>query len=177
MNIATDCQIVRATVDDAALLSELGARLFDETFRGTCGEDDLAGLLANVYNVQTVEADLADPQDYFHLLQCDGITVGYSRLKAGIPPARIAGQQPAIELKRLYFEKRTHGRGLAARLLHYNLELSRSLGFQRVYLSVWEHNERAKAFYTKMGFRNTGVANPFPIGKTPQTDYWYVQDL
>jgi diamine N-acetyltransferase len=177
MNNPIDCEIIRATVDDAQMLSKLGARLFAETFRGTCGDDDLEAMLAEFYHVDVVRAELADPQDFFHLLNSNGVTVGYSRLKAGNPLELVAPGYKAIELKRLYFEKAAHGRGLARQLMLYNLELAKKLGFQRVYLSVWEHNERAKAFYQKIGFSDTRVANPFPIGKTPQTDYWYVLEI
>jgi hypothetical protein len=28
-----------------------------------------------------------------------------------------------------------------------------------------------------MGFVNTGLENDFPLGTTPQTDFWFVKDL
>jgi RimJ/RimL family protein N-acetyltransferase len=46
-----------------------------------------------------------------------------------------------------------------------------------MYLSVWEYNFRARGFYEKHGFVNSGVQNDFPLGSTPQTDYWFVKDL
>jgi ribosomal protein S18 acetylase RimI-like enzyme len=46
-----------------------------------------------------------------------------------------------------------------------------------MYLSVWEYNFRARGFYEKHGFANTGIENDFPLGSTPQTDYWFVKDL
>jgi hypothetical protein len=32
-------------------------------------------------------------------------------------------------------------------------------------------------FYEKHGFVNSGVENDFPLGTTPQTDYWFVKNL
>lgn len=66
----------------------------------------------------------------------------------------------AIELKRLYFAQHTHGNGLATKLMQFNLELARKMQYQRVYLSVWEHNERAKAFYRKLGFADRALFEP-----------------
>ncbi len=44
-----------------------------------------------------------------------------------------------------------------------------------MFLGVWERNERAKAFYKKWGFADTGVRHNFPIGNTPQTDHWMIK--
>lgn len=169
--------IRRATVEDAQMLSKFGAELFEATFRGTCPDEDMHQQLADYYNVNQVTAELSDPEDFFHLLSHDTTICGYSRLKKGNPPAEVIGSTQAIELKRLYFAQQAHGKGLAAKLMEFNLELARKMQYQRVYLSVWEHNERAKAFYRKLGFADTGVGNPFPIGETPQMDYWYTLDL
>lgn len=169
--------IRRATVEDAQMLSKFGAELFEATFRGTCPDEDMNQQLADYYNVNQVTAELSDSADFFHLLSLNETICGYSRMKKGNPPAEVIGSTPAIELKRLYFARHAHGKGLAAKLMEFNLELARKMQFQRVYLSVWEHNERAKAFYRKLGFTDTGVGNPFPIGETPQMDYWYILDL
>lgn len=169
--------IRRATLEDAALLAKLGAELFEATFRGTCSDADMAEQLQQYYNLQQVRSELATTDDYFHLMSLDDEVCGYSRLKAGTAPRELGQGKRAIELKRLYFDASVHGLGLASRLLQFNLELSRSMQYQRVYLSVWEFNHRAKAFYQKMGFSDTGIENPFPIGQTPQMDYWYVKDI
>jgi hypothetical protein len=42
---------------------------------------------------------------------------------------------------------------------------------------VLEYNFRARGFYEKHGFVNSGVENDFPLGSTPQTDYWFVKRL
>jgi ribosomal protein S18 acetylase RimI-like enzyme len=46
-----------------------------------------------------------------------------------------------------------------------------------MYLSVWEYNFRARGFYEKHGFVNSGIENDFPLGSTPQTDLWFVKQL
>jgi diamine N-acetyltransferase len=170
-------EIIRGQTRHAELLSQLAARLFEETFHGTCSDDDMAYQLQKTYNLDQVNRELADLNDYFFLIQVDGQVQGYSRLKEGNPPSDVMAGKRSIELKRLYLERQSHGRGLAAKLLQHNLELARSMNYARVYLSVWEHNERAKAFYRKMGFVDTGIDNPFPIGQTPQTDRWLVLDI
>ena len=52
--------------------------------------------------------------------------------------------------------------------LHFAVENN----YKIMWLGVWEHNERAKAFYKKFGFIDSGVTHNFPIGNTPQLDHW-----
>ncbi|MES2849190.1 MAG: GNAT family N-acetyltransferase, partial [Bacteroidota bacterium] len=44
--------------------------------------------------------------------------------------------------------------------------------YEVLWLGVWEHNDRAKKFYEKMGFKDSGHTHDFPIGNTPQRDNW-----
>lgn len=170
-------EIKRAQLADVALISRIGAEWFEETFRGTCTDEDMSGFLAQNYNLSQMECELANPHDFFYVLFREEKAVGYSRLKASQPPEGMQLRGPAIELKRFYFAREAHGQGLAHQLLNFNLDLARLLQMTHVFVSVWEGNERANAFYRKHGFRETGIANPFPIGQTPQTDYWYLLDL
>lgn len=62
-------------------------------------------------------------------------------------------------------------------MTEYALDFALSNKYDTIFLSVWEHNERAKNFYKKFGFKNTGFSHPFPIGSTPQTDEWMIKDI
>jgi ribosomal protein S18 acetylase RimI-like enzyme len=77
----------------------------------------------------------------------------------------------------LYILKEFHGTGVANKLIDFAFDFARKSGFEIMYLSVWEYNFRARGFYEKHGFVNTGLENDFPLGSTPQTDYWFVKDL
>ena|ERR1035437_9441692 len=77
-----------------------------------------------------------------------------------------------IELKRIYVLKEYHSQKIGAELISFALDFSVENNYEVIWLGVWEHNEKAKAFYKKFGFENSGVTYPFPIGNTPQTDQW-----
>ena len=53
-----------------------------------------------------------------------------------------------------------------------SLKFAAKNNFEIVWLGVWEHNEKAKGFYKKFGFIDSGIMHDFPIGSTPQTDHW-----
>ena len=46
----------------------------------------------------------------------------------------------------------------------------------RVWLGVWEHNERARHFYERYGFKKAGT-HTFTIGPDQQTDFWYARSM
>ena len=170
-------KIIRATPKDAKLISQLGAKTFDQAFRGTCTDEDLEGVLTEYYNEEQVAKELSDPQDYFFILFQDDIATGYSRINLGREPEKCFANKKSVELMRIYFLEKFHGMGLANELLKYCFDFFRSNGFEQVYLSVWEHNHRAQSFYKKHGFVDTQIENPFPLGETPQMDHWFLKEL
>jgi GNAT superfamily N-acetyltransferase len=54
----------------------------------------------------------------------------------------ILGPKP-VELQRIYVDPTQIGGGVGATLMESSLEKARSLGYQTIWLGVWEHNHRA----------------------------------
>lgn len=170
-------QIRRAILNDAATLSQLASKTFYDTFTGTCTEDDMRDFLFEYYNIEQVIKELSDPTDYFYFAEIDGDAAGYIRIKEDYSGFAELQQYKALELKRLYVLKEYHGKEVAKKLMNFVLDFARENSYNLVWLGVWEHNERAKKFYIKNGFVDTGYKHPFPIGNTPQTDLWYWRKL
>jgi len=57
--------------------------------------------------------------------------------------------------------------------MDHTLNYAAQNNYQVVWLGVWEHNLRAQSFYKKYDFVNSGHTHNFPIGNTPQTDWWF----
>ncbi len=169
--------IERATLKDKKLIAQLGAKTFDQAFRGTCTDEDLEGILQEFYNEEQVGKELNDPQDYFFILYHGDVAAGYARINLGKKTEKHFEDKNAVELMRIYFLKEIHGKGLANELLNYCFDFLKNKGYNTVYLSVWEHNLRAQAFYKKHGFVDSNIENPFPLGSTPQMDCWFVKEL
>lgn len=170
-------KIRRAVLEDAAILSKLGAATFYETFTGTCTSNDMDEFLVEYYNIEQVKKELKDPNDFFYFLEIENDVVGYIRTKEGAVVFDTKHQDKALELKRLYVLKPFHGKGVAQALMNFVMDFAQKNEFKIVWLGVWEYNFRARKFYEKMGFNNTGFKHDFPIGSTPQTDLWYWQFL
>jgi len=170
--------IRRGDINDVALLQQIGRKTFDDTFGNTCTKEDMRGVLDLFFNSAQVALELQDDADNFFFFEQDGIAKGYLRINAKHAcPLESFQNRKNIELVRLYVLKEYHGVGVANELMNFALDIARNNGFDLMYLSVWEYNFRARGFYEKHGFVNTGLENDFPLGSTPQTDYWFVKDL
>src|ERR1700730_8754009 len=153
---------------DAGLLAELGARTFSETFAADNSAEDMAVYLASSFGPALQAAELADPDSIFLIAEVDGFAAGYAKLKSGDPPDGVTGEKP-IELVRLYVAQEWLGRGVGAALMQVCIDQARQKGHRTLWLGVWEHNDRARAFYRKWNFREVGTHN-FQLGQDAQTD-------
>ncbi|MFZ9296130.1 MAG: GNAT family N-acetyltransferase [Bacteroidia bacterium] len=170
--------IRRANINDLALLQQIGRKTFDDTFGNTCTLSDMQGVLERFFNTEQVQSELLDADDHFYLYEKDGKTMGYMRINAKHAcPLEAFKDRQCIELVRLYVLKEYHGSSVANELMNFAIDYARKSAYEILYLSVWEYNFRARGFYEKHGFKNTGVKNDFPLGTTPQTDYWFVREL
>ena len=165
----TAVTIRRATVADAAVLADIGARTFHETFAADNSPEDMAEHLAAAFGLAQQTEELTSP-DYVTLLAYAGDTLAaFAQVRRKEPPDCVEGPDP-IELHRFYVDRRWHGQGVAIQLMAASVAAVREFGGRTVWLSVWEHNPRARAFYAKCGFRQTGTAE-FWVGPDCQTDH------
>jgi GNAT superfamily N-acetyltransferase len=163
-----DLRIRRGTVADAALLSELGARTFSETFAADNTPEDLAEYMATAFNVAQQTSELKDPASTFLIAEVDGRAAGYARLHVGEAEKGVEGGKP-MELVRLYVSRKWLGHGVGAQLMRACIDAARQAGHETIWLGVWERNPRAQAFYRKWEFRPVGE-HMFRLGSDLQRD-------
>lgn len=160
--------IRRATVNDADLLTELGARTFRETFAADNKPEDMAAYLATAFSPEKQQSELADARATFLIAEIGGAAVGYAKLHAGDTPLCVTGAEP-IELARLYVSQGWLGRGVGEALMRACVDEARGAGRRTMWLGVWKHNPRAQAFYQKWSFTVVGE-HVFQLGSDFQTD-------
>lgn len=167
--------IRRAIPADVQLLSNLSSVTFHETFKGTCTDEDLAGFIDASYNANQILNELQDVNDLFFLAFIDMKPVGYLKMKEEESEIPVIKAHKSLEISRLYVLKEYHSQKVGAALMEFALNYGSQNNFEVLWLGVWEHNERAKAFYNKYCFKDTGFSHSFPIGNTPQTDIWLMR--
>lgn len=168
--------IRRATVEDVAVLTNLAAT----TLRQTFGPPHNPAALVEEYIADTITEpqlthELADPRATFFLAEADGVPIGFAKLRRHAPPRRMT-ERNAIEIQRIYLLQTHTGRGQGRQLMDHCLQWAHSAGYRAVWLGVWERNERALAFYRKMGFERFGF-HYFQFGSERQRDFWLQKAL
>ncbi len=157
-----------ATPADAAMLAELAARTFYDTFADSNTSEDMQTFLTSTYSEEIQRKEIEDASLTTLLAECDGTLAGFAQIKMGKAPDCVKGPSPS-EIKRFYVEKTFHGRGVAQELMRAAEAIARDAGAKTIWLGVWEHNDRAIAFYRKIGFFEVGN-QPFLVGTDLQTD-------
>lgn len=162
---------------DAAALATFGALASRDAFAAHNRPEDMDAYVSLAYGVRQQSAELADPRVSVLVAEADGAMVGYAvvRQAADEVPECVTGEDP-VELARLYVERAWHGRGVGEALMRRVLDVARERGGRTLWLGVWEHNPRARAFYARWGFREVGE-HPFPLGADLQRDLLLARTL
>ena len=165
--------IRRIRTDDVPVLAKMARQTFYDTFTGTCTEEDMQGFLDAYFNEQRLSTEISNPENRYFFAEVDGAPAGYLQFMedySGFPEMK---KWKALELKRIYVPVEFQGKGIAQALMEFILDYAAENKYEVVWLGVWEHNLRAQKFYNKYGFVNSGHTHDFPIGNTPQTDFWF----
>ena len=170
-----DATISRGSVADAEELAAFAARTFEEAFSKDNNPDDLQAHLAASYGPAQQSDELADPLVATILARSNGELVAYAQVRRNTPPPCVA-QAAAIELHRFYVDQPAHGTGLASRLMQAVHQVAAEFQGRHIWLSVWERNASAIAFYKKAMFVDVG-STFFMVGPDKQNDRVLVAEV
>jgi len=150
--------IRRCTVEDAATVAMLGARLFTETYGPTHPEPELSRYLARSFDVAGTREAIAASDVTMLLAEGDGAPVGYAFMRSSpVPPEGVHGTR-VIEIVRFYVDGRVQGRGVGAALMQECFSYALRDGADMIWLQVWKEAPWAVGFYKRMGFSVVGSA-------------------
>jgi ribosomal protein S18 acetylase RimI-like enzyme len=159
--------------DELLALSELAATTFTETFGALYAAEDLANFLQQKCSPEFFAKALAAGTTIMALKE-DARMVGYYHVGPVLLPVT---DMPAntLEITKLYLRDSHCGRGLGKRMMDHLLAQPPIRAASYLYLSVWEGNKRAMAFYTGYGFRFV-EDYAFHVGQQVDRDLIYCRD-
>jgi GNAT superfamily N-acetyltransferase len=144
---------------DADLLHRLlpvARRIFSDTFAANYDAEAFTAFCDAVYGPGgSMSREFASPEVRWKVATANGEPIGYAKLS----PLRAPAKDPAagaLELQQIYVLADWHGRGVAQRLMNWAIETARADGAPELYLTVFDHNARAKRFYARHGFAEVG---------------------
>ena len=158
-----------ATIADAKMLSELGAKTFRDTFARANTRENMQSYLKASFSPDIQLRELYEPDFIFLIAESEGSPIGYAQLVMDSRDESIKGARP-IEVRRIYASQEYLGKGVGKELMKATIEEARQRGCDCIWLGVWEKNKRAIAFYKRWGFRVVG-SHTFALGEDPQNDF------
>jgi GNAT superfamily N-acetyltransferase len=140
----------------AASLGAMARQAFSDAFAHLYDPVPFARFLDEAYGPNgTMERGLADPAIRWRAATIGDQPIGYAKLSPLVAPAP-APLPGALELQQIYVLASWHGRGVAEGLMQWALATARADNAPEIYLTVFDHNLRAKRFYTRHGFAEVG---------------------
>lgn len=169
MTITEDVSFV---TPDAALLHRLlpvARRIFTETFSDRFDAVELETFCDGAYRPGgSMARDFDAPDVHWRVAAIGDEPIGYAKLTPLRAPAANAAPG-AMELQQIYVLSGWHGTGIAKTLMEWGLASARAHEAPEVYLTVFDHNERAKRFYARYGFEEVGRCT-FQMGERAHDD-------
>jgi ribosomal protein S18 acetylase RimI-like enzyme len=168
----------RCGTDDLEVLRAISRETYYDTFHHLCDPEDMRAYLDEAYAESRLSEELKNPSCEFYFLvdPTEGGTIrGYIKVNEEWAQSEDNGPE-ALELERIYVRKPYIGQGFGRLLMDKAIALALDRGKRRIWLGVWEKNERAIAFYERCGFRKAGT-HAFVMGKDEQTDFTMIKDL
>lgn len=157
-----------ASINDADTLALLSYQTFEETFAHVNSKENMNDYLSANCTTDVLAEELKDRASTFLIAYADKEPVGFAKLRWSETPIEIKDKK-AVEIQRLYILKKMIGKKLGKILIEKCFEIALHRSFNTVWLGVWEHNDRAIAFYKKFGFDVFG-SQIFELGRDRQTD-------
>jgi ribosomal protein S18 acetylase RimI-like enzyme len=147
--------IIKASVNDTNLLTNLGKTTFIEAHGRSASEEIINEYISKRFTNRAIEEELYDSNNIFHIIYFNQTAVGYSKIIFNSQQTNISIKN-ITKLERIYILESYHGLKLGLKLFKFNLNESIKNNQNGIWLYVWTENHKAINFYKKMGFEIIG---------------------
>lgn len=164
--------IRKATPADLELVYTLCRRSYAENFATHWQPTGLEWYFEKVYSLKGIESELISPDINYFVAFSDSQPVGYIKLNLASALKEIPASD-AAEIEKIYFLPSYQGKGLGTKLISLALDTARARNKKWIWLGVLTSNEKARVFYTNLGFKvQDKITLPFSLLKEEHRDMW-----
>ena len=159
---------------DGPALAAMARRCFTDTFGSLYRASDLFPFLDRAFGADGLPSQIDDPRFTIRLAIDDEAIAGFAK----VGPVEFPGTWDAgtIELHQLYVLGAWQGEGVAPALMDWVIATARARDYNRLVLSVFIDNLRARRFYTRYGMREIGHYE-YRVGEHIDDDRIWALDL
>ena len=125
MIIAT---IRKATPDDAARLSELGATVFVQSYQHPYDQEDMDMYLDETFSEEKIAEEINTEAIYYYVAEIDSI-VGFIKFYTFRWTPRFKGKI-TVEVERLYIQKEMEGKNIGSQLMRTALNVAKQKNYK-----------------------------------------------
>lgn len=161
--------VVIADARDVRQLSEIGSKVFRDTYGGTAPDADIEQHVASYFGESVIAEEIVVPGVQYLKASENDMLAGLVKMRDSVVPNLLAGKS-AVEVQQLYVAVDFQRRGVGALLLDAAVGHVRERGIDGIWLSVWSEADWATSFYRKYGFKEMGEV-PFKIADVEYMDY------
>ncbi|MRG88101.1 GNAT family N-acetyltransferase [Salinibacillus xinjiangensis] len=161
-------RIKKCTMKDLPILQDISYETFYETFSNQNSPENMKAYLDKAFNQKQLTKELSNDSSHFFFVYVNDEVAGYLKVNTDDAQTETMGYE-ALEIERIYIKSKFQRHGLGQDLLEKAMEMAVKNHKKKIWLGVWEKNEKAIAFYKKMGFVHTG-SHSFFMGDEEQTD-------
>jgi ribosomal protein S18 acetylase RimI-like enzyme len=168
-------QIIPALAEHAPALAEFSSAAFYDAYAYANTPEDMQQYIAEHFSGEEIRKEIGTKNTFIFLAMLDEKIAGYVKLGTATSPEQLGGK-PAIEIERLYVDKKLQSQKIGAALVAHLIQFSKSQGKKVIWLGVWKKNIRAVAFYEREGFVKFGETI-FTLDRDLQEDFLMKKEL
>jgi GNAT superfamily N-acetyltransferase len=165
----------RGTLADAPAIAALAIQVFLDTYAPDGVAPEIAREVLDGYGEDAFSARLRDGNTSWLVAEAPAGLIGFAQVTCGrfSPVPSSVGDH---ELVRLYVQPAVHGQGVGRMLLREAEWLAQRAGSPHLWLTAWDGNHRAHAFYERAQYRRVGTTEHV-IGTSAYLNHVFVKSL
>lgn len=144
----------RVSVADAPLLATVARRAYMDHYLHLW-YDGGAWYMDRSFSADVLRKELEDSHARFFIVYLASEPVGFLKLNVARPSP--CNGVNALELERIYLEKKATGRGVGKAAMQFVIEQARQADEQFIWLKAMDTSQDALGFYRRMGFEPCGT--------------------
>ncbi len=163
-----DMEFRSLNVLDAQVLLDFAKTAFIDSYSQLNTPENMDIYINANFTIDKISTELSESTNIFSGIFSGQNLVAYTKLRPNNYDDSNAKQ--LIELERIYVAKEYHGLKIGQQLMYQCKAYAKSNNYSELWLGVWDQNEKAIAFYKKMGFEIFS-SHDFILGTEKQNDY------